>query len=372
MKTIAIDLSPAELNPAGIGIYTINLTQKLIDLDKKNKYLLYTTLPFDKIKFNSDRVENVVIPFPKKYRARGIRWMMNVTKDLKARKVDLLLSYSNHFFSLSYPNTVQFIHDLAPIKYPKFFPVKARMIYPFTTRMALQKAKKVVTVSNTVKKELQSLWKMPNDKVEIVYPARNELAHITNDNYQAAKPLDLPKKYLLSVGTLEPRKNLDAAIKAFAKLRQEQKIDLEIKYVIAGKKGWYYKDIFKLVSSLGLENDVVFAGYVADDLMPEVFKNAIAFIYLSHYEGFGMPALEALTYNKPTLLSDIPVLKESFVSWAKFANPNNVEEIAEKLVRVINGKKKNVADAVMEKFSWELSANKLLGIIEQLTKTTKK
>lgn len=372
MKTIAIDLSPAELNPAGIGMYTINLTQKLIKLDKKNKYLIYTTQPFDKVIFDKEKVENVVIPFPKTFRARGIRWMMNVTKDLKARKADILISYSNHFFSLSYPKTIQFIHDLAPIKYPKYFPVKARMVYPFTTRMALQKSMKVITVSNTVKKELQGLWKMPSDKVEVIYPAKNEMAHITNDNYQSAKPLDLPKKYILSVSTLEPRKNLNSAIKAYAKLRQEKKIDLDIKYVIVGKKGWYYKNIFKLVQSLALEKHVIFTGYVADDLMPNIYKNALAFMYLSHYEGFGMPALEALSYSKPTLLSDIPVLKESFGPWAKFANPNDVTEISEKLVEILKTKTNKVAAAVMEKFSWELSANKFLGIIEQLTKKPKK
>lgn len=372
MKTIAIDLSPAELNPAGIGLYTINLTQNLLNLDKINKYIIYTTKPFELLTFDSDKVQNIVIPFPKSFRARGIRWMMDVTKDLKKRKADLLISYSNHFFSLSFPKTIQFIHDLAPIKYPKYFPVKARVVYPFTTKVALQKSLKVITVSNTVKKEIQRLEKLPKNKVEVIFPAKNELAHVSKNAHKASTPLDLPKKYILTVGTIEPRKNLDSAIKAYAKLRQEKKIDLDIKYVIAGKKGWYYKKIFKLVSSLGLEKDVIFAGYVADDLLPDIFKNAIAVLYLSHYEGFGMPALEALSYNKPTLLSDIPVLKECFGSWATFAKPDDVGDISEKLLTVINTKNLKVADLVMEKYSWGLSAEKFLGIIEQLTKNPKK
>lgn len=372
MKTIAIDLSPAEVNPAGIGQYTINLTKSLISQDKTNNYLIYTTKPFESLTFNAPRVQNIVIPFPKDFRARGIRWMMNVTNDLKKRKADILLSYSNHFFSLSYPNTIQFIHDLAPIKYPQFFPTKARVVYPFTTRMALQSAKGIVTVSNSVKKELHALWKMPAEKVSVVYPAKNEMAHATKTKQDKANPPKLPEKYILTVATLEPRKNLDSAIKAFAKLRQEKKLDNDLYYVIVGKKGWYYDDIFKLVKTLGLEKQVIFTDYVADDFMPEIYQKATAFMYLSHYEGFGMPALEALVFNKPSLFSDIPVLKECFGAWAKFAKPDDIEDISDKLLEVLETKKLNVSDAVTEKYSWEQSAKKLLGIIEKLTTKKKK
>lgn len=364
MKTIAIDLSPAEITPAGIGQYTVNLTRNLIAVDKKNHYLIYTTKPFDKINYEEDRVENVVIPFPSSFRARGIRWMLEVNKDLQKKKADLLISYSNHFFSLIFPNTIQFIHDLAPIKYPQFFPVKARLMHPFTTRIALQKSKYVATISNTVKKELLAFSKVPSEKVMVLFPAMNEMAKVSNPEKEIKVP-DLPEKYILTVATLEPRKNINSGLKAFAKLKQDHQLPSDVKYVLVGKQGWYYKNIYKLVKALGLEKDVIFTGFLSDEVMPEVYKNCSVFLFLSYYEGFGMPPLEALAYNKPTLLSNIPVLQECFGPWAKFAEPENIIDIADKLLALYNGKKPKVSDAVMEKFSWVESARKLSAIINQ-------
>lgn len=367
MKTIAIDLSPAEVSPAGIGQYTINLTKKLLELDKKNNYLIYTTLPFERLSFDNKRVQNIVIPFPPSFRARGIRWMMAVNKDLKKRGATTLISYSNHFFSLIFPNTIQFIHDLAPVKYPQYFPIKARMVLPFTTRMAMQQSKKIVTVTETVKAELLHFLKVPGEKISVVPNARNEMAYATNDAVLGQHVPLLPEKYILSVSTLEPRKNYKSAIKAFAKLKKEKRVPADLKYVIIGKQGWYYKEIYKLVKDLEMTEDIIFTGYTPDEYLPDIYKKAKAFIYLSHYEGFGMPPLEALSYNLPTLLSDIPVFKESFSEWADFVAPEAVPLIADKIEALLKKKPAKTAEAVLKKFNWTESAKRLYSIIEEIS-----
>ncbi len=367
VKKIALDLSPAEVSPAGIGQYTVNLTRKLMELDKQSEYFIYTTAPFPQLEYDNKRIHNIVIPFPPRYRARGIRWMLDVTKDLKKRKIDLLISYSHHFFSLIFPNTWQVIHDLGPVKYPQFFPVKARMVYPFTAKMAMQKAKKVLVLSKTVKKELLAFAKIPEERIEVIYPARNETVFSIE---KTEKPV-LPKKYILSVGTLEPRKNWEAGIKAFAKLKTEHRIPEDLKYVIVGQKGWYYERIFKLVEALGLKDEVLFTGYVSDNWMQDIFKNAKGFVYLSFYEGFGMPPLEAIYYEVPTLLSSIPVFKECYASLARFADAANkdISELADEMAKMINDKPStalnDLAKTAIARYSWELSAEKLLSLIAQ-------
>jgi glycosyltransferase involved in cell wall biosynthesis len=360
-KKIALDLSPAEISPAGIGQYTVNLTRHLLELDKENEYYIYTTAPFPNLEYDNIRIHNIVVPFPPNFRARGIRWMMDVNQDLKKRKIDLLISYSNHFFSLIFPNTWQVIYDLGPVKYPKFFPLKARMVYPFTAKMALQKAKLVLVPSKTVKKELLTFAKVPDERIEVFYPARNEAEFATE---KTAKP-ELPANYILTVATLEPRKNLEAGIKAFAKLKLEKRIPEDLKYVIVGKKGWFYKSIFKIVEALGLKDEVLFTGYVGDEWIPEIYQKAKGFVYLSFYEGFGMPPLEAIHQGVPVLLNDIPVFKECFSNLAMFADAGNkdVSGLADELAKLINDNPiyplNELAKAAGERYSWQLTANKL-------------
>ncbi len=148
---IAFDLSPVELNPAGIGQYTANLLSALTKLDENNEYITYTTSPL-----LSSKTENVVIKRPSFGPGKGLRWLRAVARDAKRRQVDIMISPSNHLLSWLFPRTIQFIHDLAPLKYPQYF---GRNSYGITVRIALRKSWKIATISETVKDELLQLQK---------------------------------------------------------------------------------------------------------------------------------------------------------------------------------------------------------------------
>lgn len=364
MKTIAIDFSPVEEDKAGIGQYSFFLTKYLLKLDKKNKYIIYSTKPYTNLK--GKNVENVVIKKPTNFRARGIRWMTAVNNDFNKRKADLFISYSNHFFSLINNKTIQFIHDIAPIKYPQFYNLDARLLYPFTTKLALNKASRIITVSNTVKKELNALAKVKGNKISVIYPSINEYRVIKRPT---KVKIDIPKDFILTVSTLQPRKNITSGIKAYAKLKQEGKIPKSLKYVITGRKGWHYKEIFKLVESLKLKNDVIFTDFVDDAVLKDLYTKSKLFLYLSYYEGFGMPILEALMHGSKVLLSDIPVFKECFSKYAIFAKVDNVEDIADKILVGLNIKKKSFIKEIKKQYSWEKSAKEFLQIINEYDET---
>lgn len=350
---IGIDYSPAEINPAGIGQYTRNMVKELIKKGNDNKYLIFSTEKINDL--NKDNIENIVIPYGT-LPFKGLRYMKKISDICKKRDVDILISFSNHTLALLFPRTILFIHDLAPLHYPQYFNRSARIIYPRTARLACNRAIKIIAVSNSVKNDIHKQFNTSLDKIEVIYPSLNEelLSNIS-------KPFDVPDDFILSISTLEPRKNYDSAIKAF-KLVHEQ--IPELKYLIIGKKGWYYEELFELVHELHLKDSVLFLGYRPDVETSYALSKAKAFLYLSHYEGFGMPPLEAIKYNVPLILSDIEVFRECFDGHAVFVDAKDVDLISEAIRNALEGKIK-IGDnkEILKKFSWEVSANKLLSVI---------
>jgi len=355
---IAIDYSPAQINPAGIGQYCLNLTNALIKNDKTNKYLIFSKKPITDL-IKSPNYKNIVIEPAKFGPGKGLRYMNKIATISKKEKVDLLLSMSDHALTLLFPKTMVFIHDLAPIKYPEFFPLKSRTIYKLGAKLAAKYALRILTISNSVKEELMEYLKIPSSKIEIISPSLNaKLLEIEPEFLD-----NIPSQYLLSVSTLEPRKNYETAIKGFKLIKKQYP---NLKYIIAGKKGWYHERIEQLIEELELTNDVILTGYASDAEVKGLLMKARAYIYLSHYEGFGMPPLEAMYFRVPLLLSDIPVFRESFDKLAHFTDPNNPEGVAQALRELLNETTIKDNSRIIKKYSWDKSAKKLINIMKEL------
>ena len=356
---IAIDLTPVEKSPAGIGQYTINLVSKLIEIDSTNEYFIYTTTP--RLINNS---ENIVIKKPKGI-ASGLRWIMEASNDMKGREIDYLISPSNHIFTRFFPRTIQFIHDLAPIKFSEFFPRTASIKYKYTSKIALKRAAQIVTISDTIKQELIEYYpKITADKIAVIRPALNKWINSDPSNEkEVLEKYELPGEYLMTLSTLEPRKNIVNLILGFAEYKKSSGSIARL--VVVGKKGWFFSEIFETVKNLGLEEEIMFLGYVPDEELSAIYKNARGFAYLSYYEGFGMPPLEALYFNVPTLLSDIPVFRENFSGLVEFTEYEDPAMIANGIEKILSQRNFDVRDSVVENFNWTKSAQQLLDIINE-------
>ena len=349
---IAIDVLPAEVNPAGIGQYTLSIISTLFELDKENEYIIYSTKPFATDK------KNVVIKKNKFLPLSGVMWMYKVAKHAKENGVDVLISPSNMLFPLLFPKTIQFIHDLGPVRFPQFFSKKGAFMYKWLVKNILPKAWKIAVVSETVKQELVEYIKIDPDRVNVIYPSIN-----TKMLSEAVNFVDfsLPDKFFLSLTTLEPRKNIPSIIRGFGAYIDQHKDD-ETALVVVGKKGWYYDAIFNEVNRLNLQNRVVFMGYVPDRYITSIVKKAQALIYLSHYEGFGMPILEALNLDVPVIASDIPVFRECFnVPGVEFVDDGDKEAVAATMQKMLT--EKSVVEFDKDRFTWEKSAQTLLNIL---------
>ena len=173
------------------------------------------------------------------------------------------------------------------------------------------------------------------------------------------------------VGNLEPRKNIDVLIKAFAALKKET--DLDYHLVIAGQKGWLYESIFKTVEALGISRYITFTGYISIEDKSALYKNASLFVYPSLYEGFGIPILEAMSSGVPVICSNTSSMPEVAGDAALLIRPDEPIPIAEAMHSMLTStdlreEKIRLGYLQAEKFSWDKSAEKLMTIYEALGK----
>jgi glycosyltransferase involved in cell wall biosynthesis len=372
MKRIGIDYQPVENSPAGIGQYELGLIKGILELDKSNEYIIYSTKEIAEHLTTSENpnVKNTVFKWPNRFPLKGLRWMNKVVKDLYKERVDIFLSFSNNYFANVFPRTIQFVCDLAPMHFPKYYKLNARLLYASTTKLALEKGLHIITISEAVKKELVLLGKTADAKISVVNPFVNENIF---ENQKTYTEIPQDSKYILTISTLEPKKNMVLGIQAFSELINNPKFPefKDFKYFIIGKKGWHYEEIFETVEELGLSEKVIFLGYVDDKYIADIISRSKCMLLLSKYEGFGIPPLESLYFNVPVVVSDIPVFREVLSDMATYVDvsldlPRSPTlPIAQALANAINSARLDTKDKVTTMYNAKKSAKQLLEIIEQ-------
>lgn len=203
------------------------------------------------------------------------------------------------------------IHDLAFVRYPEYFP-PARRIYQRTfTQRSARAASLIVADSESTRQDIIATFGAEPERVCVIYPTVSPDFHPIDDVATLAAfraRHDLPERYLLYLGTLEPRKNLMTLVEAYARLRAE--VPDAPPLILAGAKGWYYEPLFARARALGLDRYVTFAGYVSREEQALWYAGAALFLYPSLYEGFGLPVAEALACGVPTITTNVSSLPE--------------------------------------------------------------
>lgn len=223
----------------------------------------------------------------------------------------------------------------------------------------------IVTISesskNDIQKYLQNIGMNDKPIYTIYCDAKIEIPKIDRSQ-QVLYKYGIKDQYFLFLGTLEPRKNPLNMIKAFHYFKKNS--EKTTKLVIAGAKGWLYDEVMQYIEENSLKEDVIFTGFVSEEEKYFLIKQASAFIFLSIYEGFGIPPLEALKIGTPVLVSDIPVFHELFEESVLYADPVNVADIASKM-EAISSKPPFIDQTLLTRYNWEKSAKKLLDILNR-------
>ncbi len=286
------------------------------------------------------------------------------------RKKDIDVFFSPAHYGPRFLNVplVVTIHDLSYIFYPNEFTKKD--LYQLTnwTKYTVYKAKKIISVSNSTKKDLINVYNLPEAKIEVVYNGYEKFSRVEPSKF---KVKEVSKPYILYVGTLQPRKNIKTLLQAYYKFNQ---IYPEYELIIAGKKGWMYNQIFEKVADLGLEDKVFFTDYITDFQLVYLYENALCLVMPSLYEGFGIPLLEAMSFDCPVLSSFASSLPEVGGEACFYFDPNNVNELVEKLLKLKNSPEyrkvliKKGKERIKQ-FSWKTCAEHTLSVIKTASKS---
>lgn len=269
---------------------------------------------------------------------------------------------------------VYVVHDVSFINYPECHRRGKKTLFQLFFKDTLQKADCIVCVSHYTKNELLKYFPVNHDKISVIYEAADECFRPISNELELGRvrqKYGLPQDFLLYVGTIEPRKNLDQLLQAYHILGDRIPFPL----YIGGKVGWRSASLFKLHESLGLKDRINFLGYVPDDDLPALYNLATAFIFIPKDEGFGLPPLEAMQCGTPVVISNAGSLPEIAGDAALITKPDDPYAIGETLEKIC--KDKALQNGLKEKglkrsaeFSWENTARELTFLFRRLTGKT--
>jgi len=231
-----------------------------------------------------------------------------------------------------------------------------------------KRASRIITPSNSIKKELCEAFDIPRDKVAVTPEAPRPVFKRREDP-ELLRRLEIEGDFILFVGTIEPRKNLRRLVKAFDQMLRNT--SLSPKLVIAGGKGWMMDDFVSFIEEKGVADRVCLTGYLQDEDLCTLYSTCTAFIYPSLYEGFGLPPLEAMACGAPVITSRTPALMETVGNAARLVDPKDIGDIAQAMTEMLSDQKTREHYAELGKvhvkqFSWEQTALKTLDVYREV------
>jgi glycosyltransferase involved in cell wall biosynthesis len=257
------------------------------------------------------------------------------------------------------------IHDLSACLFPDQRGKSLSRFLCQRAKLACEKAQKIIAISKSTKNDLVRLYKIPSGKITVTYLAGKSFKKVANQLPDGLKK----DSYILATGTIEPRKNLSRLFQAYAKL--DEKTTAQYPLVIAGAKGWNTGLIYQTIKRLNLKDKVIFLGYISDESLARVYQDCLFFVYPSLYEGFGIPLLEAFSFGKTVLTSDVSSMPEVSGDAALLVDPNNVDDIARGLEKLISDdtlrlKLQALSQKRAKDFSWVKTASQTLQVLESV------
>lgn len=354
---IGIDGRPLEGERSGIGNYVAGLLTGLSTIDKENHYLIFTKRPVD---LDLDLAPNfqvkVIPPTP--------LWHLQVRNHVLSRGMVFHATHSLIDASLIGTKCVLTVHDLTSLADSRTHTLKVKTISRLLFKRGLKKAGQIIIPTEVVKKDLLNFLPELKDKVTVIHEGV-EKDFGQDVRKEVLNKFGLKSGYIFFNATLEPRKNIPTLLKAYAQLEDRPPL------VLAGKKGWGYKEVESEISRLNLTQEVKVLGWVPESDLASLYQFAGIFVYPSLAEGFGLSPLKAFKLGVPVVVSDLPVFKEVVGEAALKIDPHNPQELKEALEKVLEDKSlqkmliQKGFDQVA-KYSWEDTARKTLGVYQKV------
>jgi glycosyltransferase involved in cell wall biosynthesis len=372
---IGVDVTMLVYAGSGVANYTFNLVKTLLEIDKKNEYrLFYSSFRRPKNFYYLDELEKLggkiyAFRFPpsvlqiwwSKFNIIPVEWFIG--------KVDVY--FSSDFLRpplLRGTKGVTTVHDLTWKIFPQYHELRIIKAHAIKLAKTIKYRDAVITDSLSTKKDLSKYFpEIHKEKVQVVYPGiggqfvskiKDKRLKTTLNKYA----IGVGDKFLLYVGAIEPRKNLVLSINIFCELIKDKKFS-DYKFIIAGRAGWKNENVFESIKKLGLEDKVRFTGFVEDEDLPYIYSAASLTVYLSAYEGFGLPPLESLACGTKVIAGDNSSLKET-IDKEFLVDLSDKNKILEKMKSLLTHDINIDPASIRKQFNWKNAAEQFLTAIQ--------
>ena len=368
---IGIDARMYGYAQTGIGNYIRHLLYCIFETDKKNEYVIFL-MPeeYDNFDLPNERIKKV------KVSAKWYGWKEQLLFPFQLYKENLDLMHFTHFNSpiLYFKRSIVTIHDITPSFFPghKMKSIIRKIGFKTVFFSSVKKAVKVIAVSENTKNDIVNHFKIKKDKINVIYEGTDSQFKIINDDQRTTeikRKYGITKSFIFYTGVWRDHKNLVGLIKAFGILRNKYKLDYQL--VLGGKEDPYYPEVRETWEKLKLEQWIVRTGFIDQKDLPLFYNMAETFIIPSFYEGFGLIGLESFACGTPVISSNTTSLPEILGTAAIYFDPNNSEEMAEKIKLVLTNKK--LYNELIEKgfeqvrkYSWETMGKETMRVYKKI------
>ena len=379
MFKIVVDATPITPQPSGVGLYVANLIDHLWQLQLSEKFelgIVYQPSFKNWVQRNLSFPESLqrysesyFLPFPVRitnFLLKNLPQAFPLWLEKYTHYPDIFHGTNFNVFPYQKSLKVITLYDLTFLRYPEYVD---RVVANYTPRVkqCLQWTDLVITISESTKQDAINYLQISPEKIHVTplasryYP--NYLSVEKQEQIKQSCEYNFNQPYILFISTIEPRKNITALITAFNYLKQKYKIEHNL--VLIGKKGWRYEPIFQAIAESTYQNYIYHLDYLSDDLVALFYTLAEVFVYPSHYEGFGLPVLEAMKLGTPVITANSSSLPEVVGDAGLLINPDDPIELAEAILQVISNSQLQ-QDLIIkgqkraEKFSWHKTAKETL------------
>ncbi len=368
---IAIDASTISTQ-GGPRTYVLGLLDALFRIDRENEYVVFYNDPCHLGRFPLAR--ELVLP-GKSPLARLWREHILLPMACRRERIDLLHCPKSAIPFYSPCPTVVTLHDLIPLRHPETEKLAARIYWRLQIPIAARRSSYIITDSEHARQEIMADYQVAPQRIKAIMLGFDPRMTVKPDPADTAAVMNkygLIEGYILYVGTIQPRKNIDTLIEAYARLRLVR--DDMPKLVIVGRKGWLYDQLFARIKELDLVDEIIFTGFVPDEELPQLYGGATLFAYLSFFEGFGLPPLEAMACGLPVITSDTTSLPEVVGDAGITVPPADIAAVATAIARIMDDGEfaRTLGNRGLERaklFSWDAAARQTLAIYCQLAKS---
>ena len=373
---IGFDAKRAFQNYTGLGNYSRDLLRNLLELHPENEYLLYTPriTQNPSLKFLQSHANvNLITPQTQLDKTFKSLWRsVNLEKTLEKDQIEIFHGLSNEIPRRGHDNNIKYvvtIHDLIFKRYPRNYKAIDRRIYNTKFKYACKNADRIIAISEQTKKDIIEFYEVDPNKIDILYQTcHKNFKKVYSDEVKEHIKVkyELPDKYILNVGTIETRKNL------FGILQATEFMENDLPIVVVGRKTKYYNFLKVQMQKMKIDPErIIFLKNVSIEELPSIYQMASVFVYPSFFEGFGIPLIEALHSNLPTVTTKGCCFDEAAGPDSIYIDPNNPEEIAKAIDLILNDKV--LADNMRKKgkeyvkiFEPEILTQQLLEIYNKL------